>query len=744
MRLIGDTLTTMRSDLSELAVTNGNTQLMIQDFRRESEAAMSSLMFDVTKSIDKKMIMASQTVDSIIRDAIVREFNTFKSLPNHQDPSWSKGQLPGRDDIPKLHDTSNSQKVDSGFQEVRQTIWRRLFRTRIGDIRLWFISSTIGGKFSLSSITVLKVTFHSHSRFLKKGRSCELQWENSAFSSPKLTVPVFRAWNFVGEESPISKACKAGNLQEVMGLFQSRQASPFDRVWVNKSRDDKYGDYVSLLTLVAEGFWDMMMKASIFGDFCDFWAKPKVQAYLHQSLKLIKLLVRNGLNAGEVQWGFDKCHEWFPGDGNFAGSWDVILTPSVLPYAEDYVRLVIDQSTMDPFSSMRPKDWSHVLWLYKEAPYPCSIASIIFQQDKWIFEDSSPRLRYFAIWSSLFTVLASPSIYERDPEGVLIRQHFIASERYGESLPGGRNDYWGLFRTRLAYDLKPDMSHKTRCAIQNYLAIYIEAGLSPGLIWKDLFNKRFHVDYVNELDSDKEARTPAEMLEPTWTEIMGKRSNEEVADLSVHRDIFYGALKKCWTQSEIDDWERFIEEWEDQKRCASLAYQLFYLEVPDTGNESKDLPDDLAYKVIDYNAWLEYLRTYNGLVSSPPSIEDEEDNVKAVAIHSDHSDPDDVLHLQLVDDEELTEDEEYYDGSSQSRPKRISIYDFLKNGVGESTSRNPRKLIEEKEVQVKAVPIQNKQRDIYKTIAVLPVLLFTFLALFRYVALPFLISLLIK
>ena len=672
--------------------------------------------------------MASQTVDTIIRDAIVREFNAFKSLPNNQDPSWSQGHLPPMNDVPRLQPISNNQKVNTGLQEVRQKIWKRLFRTRIGDFRVWFISSSIGGTFGLSSITVLKVTFHSHSRFLKKGRSCEIQWENSAFSSPKLTVPVFRAWNFVNKDSPISSACKAGNLQEVVNLFQSRQASPFDRVWV-----DKYDDYVSLLTLVAEGFWEIMLKASKFGHIYNVWARPRAQAYLDQSLKLIMFLVRNGLNAGEVQWGFGGGH--VNDHGILATSWDIFLTPSVLPYAEDYLRLVIDQSTMDPFLSMKPSNWSYLLWLYKEAPYPCSVASIMFQQDKWILEDYPPKITYWAIFESLGIIFQSPSIYERDPEGILIRQLFLSLEKYNDLQPGGlRIQYWNLFLERLAYDLNPDMPYNTRRTIQNYLAIYIEAGLDPQIIKQVLFDKRFHIDYVNQADRNGE-RTPEELLEPTWAEIMGKRSNEEVIDLSIHRDMLYGALKQChWTESDIDNWE-------NEDRLASLAYQLFYLEVPNTFNEAKDVEFDFSYKMIDDTSWCSYLKAYDQPNSGQSPTEDQEHKEKASFYDFD---PSDIFHIKIYDEEEFTEDDEYYDGSSDDRPWRISMYDYLNEGKAGFTGRTTNQPIQKKVVKYKVPPIQSKQRNISKTFAILPILLFAFLALFRYFALPFLISLLIK
>ena len=720
----------MRSDLSELAVTNGNTQLMIQDFRKESEAAMSSFMFDVTKSIDKKMIMASQTVDSIIRDAIVREFNAFKSLPNNQDPSWSKGHLPPMNDVPRIQPVSNNQKVNTGFQEVRQKIWKRLFRTRIGDIRVWFISSSIGGKFSLSSITVLKVTFHSRSRFLKKGRSCELQWENSAFSSPKLTVPVFRAWNFVNEDSPISGACKAGNLQEVVNLFQSRQASPFDRVWV-----DKHDDYASLLTLVAEGFWEMMFKASKWSQICDDWAMSQVQPYLGQSLKLIKLLVGSGLNAGEVQWGFcGKIN--FLNIGEFAATWDLYLMPSVLPYAEDYLRFVIDQSTINPFSNTERSDLRFLLWLHKHAPNKSPMTSMLLQQDKWLIEESSPNLAWFSILNHVGLLCTCPSMFERDPEGTVFRELLLSSKRSTEASGALDDQYWNLFKERLAYDLTPDMPDNTRRAFQNYIAIYIEAGMDLHIIKQDLQNNRFHIDYANHLDGNDS--------EHLYADLLGKRYHEETVDLTIHQSIFYGALKQCqWTDSDIDDWER-----EDQ--YASLAYQLFYLEVPYPSDIPENFDIRLAYKYINYSYWRRYLKDYDEQTSGQPPIETEEDDEEDDEENDDEAasiqgDPDTIICRKIYDNEEFSGDEECYDESSNTIYKRISIDDFMtRMDKKKSKRRKPRKLIKEREVQDKAVSIQSKQRNMSKTLAILPILLFTFLALFRYVALPFLISLLIK
>ena len=663
--LIQNTLKSVSSHLGCLDTTSRNTQLILRNRDKESENTMSSFKLDITKSIDKNMETATQVVKSVIDDAVAREFTTLRSfLGNKIYPSSSRGSSMEKNVVQELYHFNNNQKSNTSFQQVRQTICQCLFRTRVGDICVRFICSTTGGDFRISSITVLKITFHSRLRLLKKGGSLETRLEKLAFGSPRLTLPVIRVWNSVDEDSAIVVACIAGDLQQVMNLFQSRVASPFDRV--RSYRHHRITENISLLTLVAESFWETLTVGSSY-DYCrrgDHWGKPK--PYFDQLLKLITLLVESGLNAGEVEWGFNSQKLQLWGIGDFAGTWDLYVTPSLLPYAEKFVRLVVDQSTIDPFSSVTSEAWSSLLWLYKAAPYQCTIASIILQQEKWVIEDSLPWIDFMNIFTYTVLALGSPSILEHDPEGILIRRVLFTLKVY----KAYRSDplelfLWHPMNRRIAFDLTVDVSDNTRRAIQNYFAVYIEVGLCPDVIKSTLLSKTFHIDFAKDLDDmrDHDDAPPIR-----YADILEDRFFKETTDLSMHLDLLYGAFRQChWTENDIDDWDK-------EENYASLAYQLLYLEVPDKSDDpsgSEELNASFGYREISHCPWNDYLNAAYPEISSP----------------------------KLIEDEQNTEE---------------------------------------------VIPRRRKRRNKYRIVMILPILLFTFLALFRYVALPFFLSLLIR
>jgi hypothetical protein len=150
-----------------------------------------------------------------------------------------------QDQVVEQRDAIGRQKLASHCQSARRvisqhTLTRTYIRT-IGIIAVHSITTTFCERDHpetdhsiTSTVTQTNVELNPNPELLRVGVYCSIVQQGfAAFDSPP--EPKLRVFNVVDTDAMIVKACTAGDLFTVRSLFASGRASPFDRIWGDRS-----------------------------------------------------------------------------------------------------------------------------------------------------------------------------------------------------------------------------------------------------------------------------------------------------------------------------------------------------------------------------------------------------------------------------------------------------------------------------------------------------------------------------
>ncbi|TGO16315.1 hypothetical protein BTUL_0029g00040 [Botrytis tulipae] len=123
---------------------------------------------------------------------------------------------------------------------VQQRILEKKYSRAIGIVTVQSIITTFNesdtGASNIGSLTVTQtnVDLFPNPELLQLGIYCSIVEQGFAISS-FTPEPALRVYNIIDSNAPIVNACISGNLAEVRELFINGHASPYDRLWAERS-----------------------------------------------------------------------------------------------------------------------------------------------------------------------------------------------------------------------------------------------------------------------------------------------------------------------------------------------------------------------------------------------------------------------------------------------------------------------------------------------------------------------------
>jgi len=220
-----------------------------------------------------------------------------------------------------------------------------------------------------------------------------------------------RVFNIINSDAPIVAACCSGDLPGIRELFASRKASPFDRVWGDRS----------LLDLVLNKFFMSARVPNI---------STEHEAFLNRLISVFSELVQYGLDPGQQR----KNDDLF-------GSCPLVALASLQNYAKkdttqvsDFARIVLSRSTQDPlasysFSPATVNSFDRLAFRVELAGVDIPLYTLLQTQDEWPIQWTPVvqlRSKYcckvqedlpniFALTSSFHAPLYDILCYDPDP-----------------------------------------------------------------------------------------------------------------------------------------------------------------------------------------------------------------------------------------------------------------------------------------------------------------------------------------
>ena len=598
---IEQTVSVIQSDLGALVGNAAAGEAKMMNLKMDMQHAFQSLRKDISTELQThkaETTILESTIRSVLGEELRHVLSATPSKISSKVPILTMQHTVDRvsddlaDGATEPHESFTiAEAYRSRTQKIYQTRTTRTYRTWIGNITIVSIYSSARDSqfesntevFSIAS-NIVRVIIQPNASFLKKRISGEILWQRSPFGRGSLTVRNLRTWNIVKEDSAIVLACEDGDIFRVLSLFSTGAASPFDcceptlpssfdcDLACNRSR--------SLLDIVNDRFGYILIYYSNQMSF-DFL---KIRSLLNDYLKILQLLIDNGVDIGESQGP--------SGSPNLVYSryYDQRIAPSLLPIAVQYVRLVLKESKADPFFSCNlPLRFAFMIWYAQHAPTEGMVCSVFLQQEYWYIEWPEPRP------SCHYTSLSFSNGIEyehvdlepisRDPGCQSLRPLFELLML--TNIPSLEHLAESLLLLRGEGDLSsvdPNLLPRVETGIRNRLALLFERGLDPRAILPpyDFFNSTFstlseYARYQSALD--------------LWSSAL---------------------LQSGWVEPDV---ELLLEE----DLYVSIAYQLFMLE----SNEFGWPPKPLEYVRIYSEDWLHYLDHYDNLGYLPKSSNDD-------------------------------------------------------------------------------------------------------------------------